>query len=91
MRRGAVFYTVCLMLAFAVLALGASQSWSRDTLEILTLAALLGWAARAAVARKPVWFARRWICRWRWGAAYVAARYAVSPVEWIRARRCCWC
>jgi len=78
-----VFYTLCLMLVFAVLALGAIQPWACDILEMLTLVALLGWAARAAVAEKLVWIRTPLDLPIAIGVAYVVARYAVSPVEWI--------
>ncbi len=78
-----VFYTLCLMLVFAVLALGAIQPWACDILELLTLVALLGWAARVAVAGKLAWIRTPLDLPLAIGVAYVVARYAFSPVEWI--------
>lgn len=78
-----VFYTLCLMLVFAVLALGGIQPWTHDTLGLLALVALLGWAARVAVAGKLVWTRTPLDLPLAAGATYVVARYACSPVEWI--------
>lgn len=78
-----VFYTLCLMLVFAVLALGAIQLWACDILEMLTLVALLGWAARVAVAGKLAWIRTPLDLPLAAGVTYVVARYACSPVEWI--------
>ena len=78
-----VFYTLCLMLVFAVLALGAIQPWACDILELLTLVALLGWAARVVVAGKLAWIRTPLDLPLAIGVTYVVTRYAVSPVEWI--------
>ncbi|MBI5686965.1 MAG: O-antigen ligase family protein [Verrucomicrobia bacterium] len=78
-----VFYTLCLMLVFAALALGAMEPWACDILELLTLVALLGWAARAAVAGKMTWIRTPLDLPLAAGVVYVVARYAFSPVEWI--------
>ncbi|MCX6910854.1 MAG: O-antigen ligase family protein [Verrucomicrobia bacterium] len=79
----AVFCILCLMLVFAALALGAIHPWSRATLGLLTLVALLCWAARVAVAGKLMWIRTPLDLPLAVGAAYVVALYAVSPVEWI--------
>ena len=71
------------MLVFAVLALGSIQPWACDVLEILMVVALLGWAARVAVAGKLAWIRTPLDLPLAVGVTYVVARYAVSPVEWI--------
>lgn len=79
----AVFYTLCVMLVFAPVAMGGIHTWSCDVLELLTLVALLGWAARAVAAGKMAWIRTPLDLPLAMGAAYVVARYAYSPVEWI--------
>lgn len=79
----AVFCILCLMLVFAALVLGAIQPWSRATLGLLALGAMLCWAARVAVAGKLIWVHTPLDLPLAVGAAYVVALYAVSPVEWI--------
>jgi O-antigen ligase len=78
-----VFYTVCLMLVFAPLALGALQPWACAILGLMTLVTLLAWAARVAVAGKLAWVRTPLDWPLAAGAAYVVARYAFSPVEWL--------
>ncbi|MBI5395344.1 MAG: O-antigen ligase family protein [Verrucomicrobia bacterium] len=78
----AVFYILCFMLLFAPLAFGTVRPWSRDPLHLLTLLALLCWAARVAAAGRISWTRTPLDLPIAAGVVYVVARYAASPVEW---------
>lgn len=78
-----VFYILCLLLVLSALALGSREPWACDVLEVLALVAMLGWAARVAVAGKLAWIRTPLDVPLAVGAAYVVGRYACSPVEWI--------